>query len=89
VTPTAGVFRFLPLPKREVPMPDRSDPLDTTEETARRLHRAPQTLARWRCEGSGPAYIKVGNRVLYPRPDVDAWIAGRRVMPPGRRPTAT
>jgi helix-turn-helix protein len=62
-------------------MPDRSDPLDTTEETARRLRRAPQTLARWRCEGSGPAYVKVGNRVLYPRPDVDAWIAGRRVMP--------
>ncbi|MCL5776438.1 helix-turn-helix domain-containing protein [Limibaculum sp. FT325] len=40
---------------------------------------AVQTLARWRHEGKGPAYIKSGSRVLYLGADVLAWLAARRV----------
>jgi len=38
-----------------------------------------QTLAQWRHESRGPAYIKSGRRVLYRGDDVLTWIDGRRV----------
>jgi hypothetical protein len=36
------------------------------------------TLAKWRHYGMGPAYIKVGKRVLYARDDLDKFIDDRR-----------
>jgi excisionase family DNA binding protein len=69
-------------------MPDYSDRLLTPDEAARVLRCARQTLARWRYEGGGPVYVKVGARVLYRRADLEAWIAGRRVVTTGHRPTA-
>src|SRR5215213_6857170 len=53
----------------------------TPDETARRLRLAKQTLARWRCEGRGPAFIRlggIGGRVAYRAADIDAWLASRR-----------
>jgi excisionase family DNA binding protein len=52
----------------------------TPDETAGYLRATKQTLARWRCEGGGPAYVKMGMRVLYRRSDLETWIAGRRVL---------
>jgi predicted DNA-binding transcriptional regulator AlpA len=54
----------------------------TASETARRLRLAKQTLARWRCEGRGPPFIRmgVGGRVAYLTVDVDAWLASRRAF---------
>ena len=40
---------------------------------------AVQTLARWRHEGRGPAYVKSGARVLYRGADVLAWLEANRV----------
>ena len=37
------------------------------------------TLAHWRCEGRGPAYIRVGARIAYSGADLNAWLAQRRV----------
>ena len=37
------------------------------------------TMAHWRSEGRGPAYHKIGNRVVYKGLDLNAWIARRRV----------
>ena len=31
------------------------------------------TLATWRSRGNGPAFVKVGGRVLYRRSDVEAY----------------
>ena len=39
----------------------------------------PQTLARWRHEGRGPAYIKSGSRVLYLGRDVLDWLEAHRI----------
>ena len=39
---------------------------------------AKQTLARWRHEGRGPAYIKSGSRVIYLGQDVLDWLYQRR-----------
>jgi hypothetical protein len=36
---------------------------------------APQTLARWRCEGRGPKFFKVGGKILYRLADVEAFEA--------------
>ena len=39
------------------------------------------TMAHWRCEGKGPAYIKVGPRVMYSGADLNRWLADCRVEP--------
>lgn len=37
------------------------------------------TVARWRREGNGPAYLKLGRRVMYRRVDVQAWLNNQLV----------
>ncbi len=34
---------------------------------------APQTLARWACEGGGPKFHKPGFHPVYPRAALDEW----------------
>lgn len=36
-------------------------------------------LAKWRLEGEGPAFHKIGNRVMYAERDVSDWLQKRRV----------
>jgi hypothetical protein len=36
---------------------------------------AEQTLAKWRCLGNGPAYLKIGGRIFYAGSALNAWIA--------------
>lgn len=36
---------------------------------------AEQTLAKWRCLGSGPAYLKISGRIFYSGSALNAWIA--------------
>ncbi len=38
-----------------------------------------KTSANYRCSGVGPAYHKIGRRILYRRSDVIAWLNARRV----------
>lgn len=45
---------------------------------ALRLAVAPQTLAKWRCTGGGPRFIRLSARMIrYRARDVDAWLAAR------------
>jgi len=37
------------------------------------------TLANWRCQGLGPDYSKVGNRVLYRGADILAFLERKKV----------
>ena len=39
------------------------------------------TMAHWRCEGRGPAYVKLGARVAYTGRALNEWIASRTVEP--------
>ena len=39
------------------------------------------TLAHWRSEGRGPAFIKIGWRVAYRGADLNDWLASRTVRP--------
>jgi predicted DNA-binding transcriptional regulator AlpA len=36
------------------------------------------SLAKKRCDGSGPAFFKIGRAIKYAAGDVDAWILSRR-----------
>ena len=46
-------------------------PNEVTEATG----FAEQTLAKWRCLGSGPAYLKIGGRIFYSGSALNAWVA--------------
>jgi hypothetical protein len=40
---------------------------------AKRLSLSPRTLQRWRQENKGPAFLKLGGRVVYRLEDVERW----------------
>ncbi|WP_333779716.1 helix-turn-helix transcriptional regulator [Falsiroseomonas oryzae] len=42
-------------------------------QLARRWSLSPRTLERWRWREQGPAYLKVGGRVVYRLEDVEAY----------------
>ena len=51
----------------------------TTTEAAKRLGKSPELLRRWRMEGNGPKYTKLGPRtVVYDVADLDEWTADRK-----------
>jgi hypothetical protein len=50
-------------------------------EAAEILGQKPDTLAVWRCKGTGPAFYKVGRRVFYTRSDINAFVVSRRRVP--------
>lgn len=50
--------------------------LDQTE-LARRWRMSPRTLERWRFEGQGPAFLKLGGRVAYRLADIEAFEAAQ------------
>lgn len=58
------------------PKPPRATPeFVTEEELSLRLRVGRKALQIWRRTGKGPAFAKLGGRVLYRASDVDAWIA--------------
>jgi len=52
----------------------------TTVEAAAYLRLQPGTLEVWRCRGRGPAYQKLGRRVVYDRSDLDAFASAHTVQ---------
>ncbi len=58
-------------------MPDLSDPLLPrylrTPEAARFLGLSARTLEKHRTYGTGPAYRKLGGRIVYAPADLSAW----------------
>lgn len=50
----------------------------STAEVAKLLKVHANSLAKMRIGGCGPAYMKVGRRVRYPRSDLMAWLDARR-----------
>ena len=38
-------------------------------------------LAQWRHHGQGPAFYRIGRKVLYRGADINAWLEARRVEP--------
>ena len=40
-----------------------------------------QKLYKWRYQKFGPAWIKIGRKVLYAGSDLNSWLASRRIDP--------
>lgn len=54
----------------------------TTKEAAAYLGLAPNTLEIWRClHRPGPAYIKLGAKVVYAQSALDAYLRQQTVNP--------
>ncbi len=49
-----------------------------TARAAEFLGIAKQTMARWRVDGQGPPFIKVGGAVRYRPDDLNVWLDARR-----------
>jgi hypothetical protein len=54
-------------------------------QLARRWSLSPRTLERWRWRERGPAYLKVGGRVVYRLEDVEAFERDAVRRPDGGR----
>lgn len=48
------------------------------------LKMSERTLQSWRCEGKGPAFVRVGRAIRYRKPDLIDWIAANKVTPTTR-----
>ena len=57
------------------------DNLYLTDDPALKSLGASSTLAHWRSEGRGPAYIKIGGRVAYSGRALNEWLAARTIHP--------
>lgn len=49
-----------------------------TKSAAAHVGCAPITLAKLRCHGGGPVFLKIGRSVRYAPADLDAWLATKR-----------
>jgi excisionase family DNA binding protein len=56
---------------------DTLQEISTTEEAARFLRLQKQTLEAWRLRGTGPAFLKLGRRVVYRREALEQFMAER------------
>jgi len=57
-------------------------------ETAKRLGLSISTLAKMRLYGTGPAYSKLGRRVVYRLEDLETWITANRYQSTSEYPAA-
>jgi hypothetical protein len=80
----AALFREVPMrfehsPEHAVPNAAfKQRRLFNPEEASDYLRVARQTLARWRCYGFGPHFVRVGGRIFYDPADLDAFIAANK-----------
>ena len=49
------------------------------EETATYLSLSTHLLRKWRCQGEGPIYYRVGNRILYKIQVLNEWVETHRI----------
>ena len=53
----------------------------TRKALAQALGKSEQTLAGWSTKRYGPAYMRIGRRVLYPLDQVRDWLNSKMIMP--------
>jgi hypothetical protein len=56
----------------------------TEAETAAALNRTRRSLSGWRRAGQGPAWVKIGPTILYPKAGVQKWLESITVDPARR-----
>jgi len=61
-----------PTDDQEIPMQNTLPELITPRALAARWGLSEKTLERWRMLGTGPAFLKLGSRVLYSLAEIEA-----------------
>ncbi len=56
----------------------------TAQVVADHLKVAASTVDRWRREGKGPPYMRIGNRCMYFLSEVQDWLETQKVSPNGK-----
>lgn len=59
-----------------------------TREAAALAREKEQTFRKRRWRGDGPRYLRLGNKILYERTDVLAWLRARKVASTSERSAA-
>ncbi|MDN4016126.1 helix-turn-helix domain-containing protein [Zwartia panacis] len=54
----------------------------TQNDLANRWNKSVHTIERYRCEGNGPVYLKIGGKVMYRLVDIEAFEAKHRYESP-------
>ncbi len=62
---------------------ERESGLLTTAEAAAYLRMKPQTLNKWRSQGKGPYFVRIGGAVFYRLAELDSFITVN-ITPPER-----
>ena len=62
-------------------MSEESTPLLDTAEAAAYLRMAGQTLAKWRSQGKGPHFVRIGGAVFYRLTELDSYITAGITSP--------
>ena len=61
-----------------VPQPSTTPALLTSPQAATWLNVKPQTLRKWRCQGKGPRFVRLGtgrqSPAAYRLADLEAWL---------------
>lgn len=57
----------------------------TPDEAANILNSNTRTMERWRYNGEGPAFVKIGRRVGYRPKDLRAWLEDQTHEQPRKR----
>jgi excisionase family DNA binding protein len=58
--------------------------LMTTEEAAAYLRIKPQTMTKWRSQGKGPYFVRIGGSVFYRLTELDSFITVN-ITPPEKK----
>lgn len=59
-------------------MTTENAPMMSEKEVSEWLGVTKGAVAKWRTDGTGPAYSRMGKLIRYAPADVDAWITARR-----------
>jgi hypothetical protein len=46
----------------------------TETQLAQSLNLLPRTLQKWRQEGKGPLFVRIGRSIRYPKPETEAFL---------------
>jgi predicted DNA-binding transcriptional regulator AlpA len=61
--------------------PERTSPFLSTAQAASWLGVRPSTLRKWRCQGTGPRFLRLGSGrrspAAYRMADLEAWLEAR------------
>ena len=64
------------------------EPVITEDRAAELLGLSPRTLQRFRVEGRGPQFVKLGKRVVYLETDLRAYVEASRRRSTSDQPAA-